>query len=151
MQGSHSDTVTFTNLTNGDGTTSRSVTLTVNQKNLIWTVDLTASAGGFSDSCKVVVSLPASGGTSSPLSCVGVGGVGVATLTVTTVGTSTMQVNGTGFGSTLDASCSGSGGGSGTIFTGTTVFSASGSLGGNVNCSFGSFPLSGSFSATAPN
>jgi len=149
--GLHSDTVTFTNQTNGNGTTSRPVTLTVNQNNLIWTVDMTASAGGFTDSCKVVVSLPASGGTKNGISCVGVGGIGVATVTVTTVGTSTMQVNGTGFGSTLDASCSGSGGGSGTIFTGTTFFSASGSLGGNMQCSFGNFTLGGSFSATAPN
>ena len=69
---------------------------------------------------------------------------------------SSIQVNGTGFGSDLGASCSGSAGGSATIFTTPTGYSASGSLGGNLSCTFDdgstdNFSITGSFSASAAN
>lgn len=147
--GAHSGTVTFTNTTNNNGTTSRAVSLTVDPNTLNWTVNIQASAGGFTDGCSVNVALPASGGSQS-FSC------GPAAVTVTTVGVSTFQVNGSGFGSDIGGSCGGNGSGSATIFTTSTGFSASGSLNGTVVCSFGggsteNFPLTGSFSATAPN
>jgi len=88
--GTHSDTVTFSNTTSGNGTTSRSVTLTVNPKTLIWAVNIQGSAAGITDSCIAIVSLPASGGSIS-FPC------GPANVTVTTVGISSFNVNGTYF------------------------------------------------------
>jgi len=67
------------------------------------------------------------------------------------VGISTFQVNGSDIGSDIGGSYGGIGSGSATIFTTLTGFSASSSISGNVQCSFGNVPLTGSFSGTAPN
>ena len=145
---SYSDTVNFTNTTNGAGNTSRAASLMVEAATLDWVFNANYTADGIDFACSsIAFALPAAGGSAN-FAC----DVANVTVTVDVPGLS-FSVGGFGNLNVFDTTCIGTGGGGSAIAETATSYSTNGTISGSGTCtdSFGSFPVTvtGGYSASA--
>ncbi len=145
---SYSDTVNFTNTTNGAGNTSRAASLMVEAATLDWVFNANYTADGIDFACSsIAFALPAAGGSANFAY-----DVANVTVTVDVPGLS-FSVGGFGNLNVFDTTCIGTGGGGSAIAETATSYSTNGTISGSGTCtdSFGSFPVTvtGGYSASA--